>query len=350
MNHLHLLKHFTGQQNILTTHRVLIEFTGSHSCGLLLSQMMYWSGRSQLEEGWVAKTYSEWQDEVLIPERTCRRLVSAFEKQGLIETKVMKFMGNPTLHFRVMDDALAEALVDFIKHGKRPPLPDGSGHGGRADAATVAGTMRPPWPGEPGHDGRNLYKVQNLHTEPTTEPTHRNPPAAGAADPGGSPSSKNSKKKKEDGERGPAAAAQKPMLEAYEEFIRGRGQEPHYDGKTWKAFKEARHMLEARALKRLAEDQVLNPDPVAEISGMWKEILDAWPALPPFHQRRITLYQISVDLPNIIEFLLNHEPAARNQGARKHGALPFDDPGLSPELESEILRRNFESYRGIKRD
>lgn len=110
--------------------------------GLLLSQIVYWhlpnseTGKAKLrvkKEGhlWIAKSRTDWWDEIRITGKQFDRASNILVKKGLIEKKTFKFNGSPTVHIRILwenflpkwDETInraAEALsdMDFTQRGK----------------------------------------------------------------------------------------------------------------------------------------------------------------------------------------------------------------------------------------
>ena len=110
--------------------------------GLLLSQIVYWhlpnseTGKAKLrvkKEGhlWIAKSRTDWWDEIRITGKQFDRASNILVKKGLIEKKTFKFNGSPTVHIRLLWENFlpkwyktinraAEALsdMDFTQRGK----------------------------------------------------------------------------------------------------------------------------------------------------------------------------------------------------------------------------------------
>ena len=59
-----LIAQFSGQANILTIPRLFIDWTGDHLTALLLSQIIYWSSRTNDPDGWFYKSAKEWEEEL----------------------------------------------------------------------------------------------------------------------------------------------------------------------------------------------------------------------------------------------------------------------------------------------
>lgn len=118
-----LLAQFSGQGNTLTIPVPYVKLTGSIEGGLLLNQIVYWSDRTKMQEGWFAKSYDEWEAEIFLTRRTVSRLVGILRRIG-VETKIRRFNGSPTLHYRLDRQKFENALhsvqmeCDVSSHSK----------------------------------------------------------------------------------------------------------------------------------------------------------------------------------------------------------------------------------------
>lgn len=108
-----LLSRLVGNENTLSNNVLFIDFTGSHEKGQFLGQLWYWTGKAKKTNGWIAKTYDQWYEEIRVKEQTLRRASKQFKEMGFLETKFKKFNGIPTLHYRVDEDRLIEKLLSF---------------------------------------------------------------------------------------------------------------------------------------------------------------------------------------------------------------------------------------------
>lgn len=110
-----LISQMTGQANILTLPLVLIDFCdGDHATALILSQLLYWNGKSKNE--WIYKTYDSWYKELRLSEYQVRRARKNLEKMGILETKVKKANGNPTLHYRIKTKEFLNLLMNKLNN------------------------------------------------------------------------------------------------------------------------------------------------------------------------------------------------------------------------------------------
>jgi hypothetical protein len=71
---------------------------------VLYNQLLFWSDKGGREDGWVYKSYADLQKELGLTERQLRGAYQALEDAGYIETKVMKYRGTPTKHFRYLQN------------------------------------------------------------------------------------------------------------------------------------------------------------------------------------------------------------------------------------------------------
>ena len=107
-----IIESFTGQANILTVPRTLLEFLGNDfPATILLSQLIYWQGKGMREDGAIVKTYKEWEDEIGIERRQIYR---ATLKMPYLTTEVHRFKGNPTVHYYLDMEKFAISFSQFL--------------------------------------------------------------------------------------------------------------------------------------------------------------------------------------------------------------------------------------------
>ena len=104
-------------------------FRGDHKAAILLSQILYWAERTSDPDGWFYKSYADWHAETGLTEAQVRRILngdSRVQSQQItlrdigIETKIkkVKHTGAPTLHYRVNQAKLVEALGHLVGQGE----------------------------------------------------------------------------------------------------------------------------------------------------------------------------------------------------------------------------------------
>lgn len=111
-----LIKEFTGQKNSIVINVTLIDFTGSIETALLLSQLIYWSDKTTIPGGWIAKTYDDWEEEIRLNEYLLRRSSKVLKELGFLETDLRKFNGSPTVHYRINPSKFSESFLEFLKN------------------------------------------------------------------------------------------------------------------------------------------------------------------------------------------------------------------------------------------
>lgn len=111
---LQLIASFSGQTNTLTIPRIYIEWTGSLDTALFLSQCIYWSDRSTMENGWFAKSYEDWEAELGLSTYVVKKAAAALADAGL-ETVLKKFAGAPTVHYRIDTAKFYKWICKFLQ-------------------------------------------------------------------------------------------------------------------------------------------------------------------------------------------------------------------------------------------
>ena len=115
-----LLCAFSGQGNVLSIQKEYLYLCDyDYEAAVFLSQIIYWSDKSYLEDGWIYKTYADWEKELLIKERKLRRLKNYLVAKGYIETKLLQINGIPTCHWRVTVKVLDSLLMLYTGEKRR---------------------------------------------------------------------------------------------------------------------------------------------------------------------------------------------------------------------------------------
>lgn len=112
---LSLIKEISGQQSMLVLPRLLIDITLDIKSALLLSQLIYWSDRTTDGNGWIYKSHKDWQTELGLNRYFLDKARDRLIQLGLIEVKIKKANGSPTMHFRVKADALGKTLNSLLQ-------------------------------------------------------------------------------------------------------------------------------------------------------------------------------------------------------------------------------------------
>ncbi len=121
-----------SSRDTLEVKRTYIDMAGDLVAGIILSQIVYWhlpdrEGNTRLRvsrEGklWLAKARTEWWDECRVTPKQVDRAMEALRHSGVIETRLFKFNGAPTVHIRLNETRfmeLWEAQIDGQVHALR---------------------------------------------------------------------------------------------------------------------------------------------------------------------------------------------------------------------------------------
>ncbi|WP_051350725.1 hypothetical protein [Caloramator sp. ALD01] len=110
-----LIRAMTGQNNLLTIPRAFIDYTGDLEAALFLSQLIYWTDKSQ-NDGWIYKTYQEWENEIGLNEYKVRKAKTKLENMGILDTKIKKANGCPVVHYRLDTIKFSESFLQNLKN------------------------------------------------------------------------------------------------------------------------------------------------------------------------------------------------------------------------------------------
>lgn len=110
-----LISSFSGQDRMITIPKIYIELTGEYAAASLLNQIVFWSDKSKRNDGFFYKTYKEWEEELSLSEYQVRRSVEKLEEKGVVETKLKKANGSPTIHYKLDYEALQQWILKNLK-------------------------------------------------------------------------------------------------------------------------------------------------------------------------------------------------------------------------------------------
>lgn len=109
---------FTGQNNVITINVIFVDFLGDLESALMLSQILYWSDRTKSKDGYFYKSDNDWSEEIKLSKYSIRKARNKLENLKIIETKVKKAEGNPTVHYRLNKNHFAETFISFLRNQK----------------------------------------------------------------------------------------------------------------------------------------------------------------------------------------------------------------------------------------
>jgi len=104
--------------------KIYVDIAGDLVAGLMLSQIVFWylpdkNGNSKMrvrKDGydWIAKSNAEWYDEIRITEWQAPRALNILEEKGIIEKRLYKFNGAPTIHIRLIQGKFMELWEELV--------------------------------------------------------------------------------------------------------------------------------------------------------------------------------------------------------------------------------------------
>lgn len=109
---LSVLAAFSGQSQTLSTQLVYLSIAGDYTAAHFLSEVISMSCQS--ETGWFYRTDEEWTRLLHISPKQRRRVTAALIELGLVETKLSREGGGPTLHYRILGEALCQKVSEHI--------------------------------------------------------------------------------------------------------------------------------------------------------------------------------------------------------------------------------------------
>jgi hypothetical protein len=157
---LNLVKRIGGRQNILVLPRIFVDLTGDINSALLLSQLLYWSDRTPDRDGWIYKTHKDWQSELGLNRYFLDKAKARLSQLGVIEVKVKKANGSPTMHFRVNQATLSKTLNTLLQSAEPEP--------GKSDCQSLANGKDRAWQNEMPDFGKSLTETTTEITAETT--------------------------------------------------------------------------------------------------------------------------------------------------------------------------------------
>jgi hypothetical protein len=122
-----VIKSLTGQNNILTIPRSLIDYTGDKETALFLSQLIYWSDKGH-DEDWIYKTNQEWKDEIHITRYALEKARKILEQKGILECKIKKVYSrnNTAVHYKIDIEKFVESYIEFTEKEQQTSMDAGN--------------------------------------------------------------------------------------------------------------------------------------------------------------------------------------------------------------------------------
>lgn len=116
-----IISSFTGHNANYVIPKEFMRLTRDTNAALILSQLVYWTGRQADPDGWIYKSYAEWEDEIFLSQKVVGTAVKKLKGLDVIETQVRMIrldngmLGNRCVHYRVNQGKLAELITNQLK-------------------------------------------------------------------------------------------------------------------------------------------------------------------------------------------------------------------------------------------
>ena len=138
-----IVQSLSGQGNSITIPCPYLDFFAgdqqAHLLAAILNQLVFWSGKSELSDGWFYKSYESIAREIhAVTKDQVRKAISKLEVQylpGIIEVSTRKVNGAPTRHYRIDGNALIDRL--FPPTLDVAELPHGNGRTATSETAEL---------------------------------------------------------------------------------------------------------------------------------------------------------------------------------------------------------------------
>jgi len=94
---------------------------------IYIQQLYYWSDKGKRGDGYIYKSKKEWEEETTLSRYQQDRIRKKLKEQGIIETKLIKANGSPTIHYKIIEGGVRTLLMDkqetYYSNGKKLTKP-----------------------------------------------------------------------------------------------------------------------------------------------------------------------------------------------------------------------------------
>jgi len=113
-----MIKEHKEHCNVIPIKNELLGFcNGDYPTVALFTQLLYWQDKTRISGGWITKSAKDWSEELYLSQRQVSRITKKLGSLKLIETKLKKFDGSPTTHYRLRETEFKRAFVKYLKTG-----------------------------------------------------------------------------------------------------------------------------------------------------------------------------------------------------------------------------------------
>ena len=113
-----IISGFSGRQNTISFPALYVEIVKDLNTALILNQVVFWSDRTKRKDGFFYKSYKEWGEETFLSQYQVKRSIKKLEELSLVETKLKKANGAPTIHYKANIDVLTSLISEHFEIGR----------------------------------------------------------------------------------------------------------------------------------------------------------------------------------------------------------------------------------------
>lgn len=116
---LRVIQRFAGHANIVSAPIEFVKATGSLNRAVVLNQIVFWHGvqeQNGRDDGWFYRTYAQWEEETGLGEFKIRGAADWLEREKIIERRLKKAHGAPTLHYRLNRETFTDWILEKLKN------------------------------------------------------------------------------------------------------------------------------------------------------------------------------------------------------------------------------------------
>lgn len=107
-----LLGHYN---KIVVPHPFLVLF-GDLDTAVFLAQLIYWCDKGNAPDGFIYKKYREWHAETGLSEHRIKKAAKTLEGLGILEKKLKKAFGSPTIHYRLSKKNFTDSFPKLLRN------------------------------------------------------------------------------------------------------------------------------------------------------------------------------------------------------------------------------------------
>ena len=110
---LNIISKFVGHNNVILVPTEFIRITGDINSALLLSQLLYWTSKS--DDGWIYKTHKMWQDELCLSKFQIRGAIAKLKNIGILEVGTKTVNGKIVPTYKILKEETKNYIVNNLQ-------------------------------------------------------------------------------------------------------------------------------------------------------------------------------------------------------------------------------------------